>query len=51
MGPRCQGSAFAASRPGRLRVDPKGNAVYEGKRGGLGRAGRAESNLSAIPVS
>ena len=49
---------FAASRPGRLRTDPKDALAYEGKgggwtwlSGGFGPCGRAERNLSAIPAA
>ena len=40
---------FAASRPGRLRADPKDALLMRGKGGcGFGPCGRAERNLSAI---
>ena len=41
---------FAASRPGRLRADPKDALLTRGKGGcGFGPCGRAERNLSVIP--
>ena len=41
----------AASRPGRLRADPRGDAVHEGKGGGAGRVHGPKGNLSVIPAA